>query len=223
MLTFRLMGVNNQNFVMQDEQTGTWWQQVTGEALVGPLAGKRLEAIRFDEISFELWRGEHPETLVFEPVADKADQYYEDDWDDAMSYPVPVGLQPEGEWDSRRIVVGIIAGDAKKAYPLDVLQTQTPVADWVGDVPVLIAVAADGRSIRAFDRRVDDMVLEMYAKLDAQPPVFVDGQTGSEWNFAGVATSGPLAGTELERVVPLKDYWFDWKNYHPDTFVYTAG
>ena len=42
-LTFRLIGVNNQNFIMEDEQTGTWWQQVTGEAITGPLVGKRLE------------------------------------------------------------------------------------------------------------------------------------------------------------------------------------
>ena len=23
-------GINNQNFIMRDEQTGSWWQQVTG-------------------------------------------------------------------------------------------------------------------------------------------------------------------------------------------------
>jgi hypothetical protein len=222
-LTFRLLGVNNQNFVMADEQTGTWWQQVTGEALVGPLAGKRLKPMRFDEVSFEIWRGEHPGTLVFEPVPEKADRYLPDDWDDGMDYPVPDGLRPDGEWDSRRIVVGIVAGDRKKAFPLDVLREQTPVADWVGDTPVLISVAADGRSIRAFDRRVDDTVLELYAKPDSEPPMFIDGQTGSEWNFAGIAIAGPMEGRELARVVPLKDYWFDWKNYHPETQVYTAG
>jgi hypothetical protein len=35
--------------------------------------------------------------------------------------------------------------------------------------------------------------------------------------------SGDFAGTELARVLPLKDYWFDWKHYHPDTFVYLGG
>lgn len=222
-LTFRLMGVNNQNFVMRDEQTGTWWQQVTGEALVGPLAGKRLEPVRFDEVSYAIWRGEHPDTLVLEPVADKADQYLPEDWDDGMDYPLPAGLVPDGEWEPRRIVVGVIANDVAKAYPLDVLRAQNPVADWVGDTPVLISLAADGRSIRAFDRRVDEMVLEMYAKPDMDPPVFVDGQTGSEWNFAGLATAGPLQGRELEPVRPLKDYWFDWKQHNPDTRIYTAG
>ena len=36
-LTFRLAGINNQNFIMRDEQTGTWWQQVSGLAIHGPL------------------------------------------------------------------------------------------------------------------------------------------------------------------------------------------
>ena len=63
----------------------------------------------------------------------------------------------------------------------------------------------------------------MYAKVDVNPPVFIDGQTGSEWNFAGQAIAGPLEGRELVPVRPLKDYWFDWKQHNPDTRVYTAG
>jgi len=35
--------------------------------------------------------------------------------------------------------------------------------------------------------------------------------------------SGELEGAQLERILPLKDYWFDWKNYYPETFVYTGG
>ena len=31
-LRFRLIGINNQNFVMEDEETGSWWQQITGAA-----------------------------------------------------------------------------------------------------------------------------------------------------------------------------------------------
>ena len=27
-------------------------------------------------------------------------------------------------------------------------------------------------------------------------------------------------GKCLDRVPALKDYWFDWRNYHPDTSIY---
>ena len=47
MLTFHLVGINNQNFVMQDVETGTWWQQVSGEAILGPLKGRRLQLVPF--------------------------------------------------------------------------------------------------------------------------------------------------------------------------------
>jgi hypothetical protein len=41
-LHFHLAGINNQNFIMRDEETGSWWQQVSGEAIHGPLKGRRL-------------------------------------------------------------------------------------------------------------------------------------------------------------------------------------
>jgi len=34
-LKFHLAGINNQNFIMRDEQTGSWWQQISGEAIQG--------------------------------------------------------------------------------------------------------------------------------------------------------------------------------------------
>ena len=53
--------------------------------------------------------------------------------------------------------------------------------------------------------------------------MIVDGATGSEWNFSGLAATGPLAGQRLARVACLKDFWFDWKAYNPGTRVFTAG
>ena len=34
-LTFHLAGINNQNFLMRDEETGTYWQQINGVAVSG--------------------------------------------------------------------------------------------------------------------------------------------------------------------------------------------
>jgi hypothetical protein len=47
----------------------------------------------------------------------------------------------------------------------------------------------------------------------------IDAATGSEFDFTGTAVSGPLAGRTLSRVPFLEEYWFDWKNYHPNTEV----
>ena len=48
----------------------------------------------------------------------------------------------------------------------------------------------------------------------------MDSTTGSTWTFQGCAVSGKLQGTCLERVEGIKDYWFDWRHYHPDTSVF---
>jgi len=79
-LTFRLIGVNNQNFIMEDEQTGTWWQQVTGEAIQGPLKGERLEPMPFDIVSFEIWSAENPEGRIMAVEDGHLTDYAGADW-----------------------------------------------------------------------------------------------------------------------------------------------
>jgi len=59
-LTFHLAGINNQNFLMRDAETGTYWQQISGRAVSGPLAGKQLTLIPSDELTLALWKPSSP-------------------------------------------------------------------------------------------------------------------------------------------------------------------
>jgi len=68
-----------------------------------------------------------------------------------------------------------------------------------------------------------DQVLELFRKPDSEEFRLMDTNTGSEWDFTGTAVSGPLAGEVLKRWPVYFDYWFDWKGFHPDGPVYTAG
>ena len=63
-LTFHLAGINNQNFLMRDEETGSFWQQISGKAISGPLAGRQLELSHSDELTFGLWKQENPRGTV---------------------------------------------------------------------------------------------------------------------------------------------------------------
>ena len=49
---------------MWDRQTESWWQQITGEAIVGDLTGTRLNVIAAQILSFSDFRDAHPEGLV---------------------------------------------------------------------------------------------------------------------------------------------------------------
>ncbi len=37
---FRLVGMDHYNAMFEDETTGSWWRQATGEAIAGPMKGK---------------------------------------------------------------------------------------------------------------------------------------------------------------------------------------
>jgi hypothetical protein len=224
-LTFRLAGINNQNFVMRDEQTGTWWQQISGEAILGPLKGKSLDHISWDEVTFAVWRGEHPEALVLLPDEAKEESYAKDNWEERIAKaPTVTPVDASDPLSPRDLVVGVVSGDAARAYPYNALGADRPIADRVGETPLIIVMHTDGRSLRCFDRRLDpgsgDDSLELYLMAGSDPPMMVDAGTGSLWDFSGVATGGPLAGRRLARVTCLKDFWFDWKLYHPDTSVF---
>jgi hypothetical protein len=223
-LRFHLTGINNQNFLMRDEQTGSWWQQVTGQALFGPLKGRRLALVFHDEISFGLWRREHPRGRVLRPRQDAPWRKFSQDWEaETAKLPIVTPRRSGDPFPPRELVVGVRIGGVEKAYPFAMLRKQSPVIDAVGGVPVLLVVGEDGRSVRAFERRIDGRALSLFA-LPGPPPLRLrDAETGSEWSFAGEAVSGPLAGRKLPRVYVLKDYWFDWRAYHPGTAVYRLG
>jgi hypothetical protein len=219
-LRFHLAGINNQNFLMADEETGSWWQQVTGGAIQGPLKGRRLDLVFHDEITFGDWKREHPGGRVLRPDRVPGHQFGES-WEvETARLPVVVPQAKGDPLGSRDVVVGVRLGGKARAYPFTTLRQQNPVLDLWGGVPVLVVVGADGRSVRAYDRRVEGRELQFFLEPASSPPVLVDAETASTWSFAGEALSGPLAGKKLPKVYVLKDYWFDWKAYNPETSVY---
>jgi hypothetical protein len=224
-LHFHLAGINNQNFIMRDEETGSWWQQVTGECFLGPLKGRRLKMFDHDELTFATWKSEDARGRVLrpDPKAEAAGNYAPPDWEQRVArMPVATTLTDPNEiLNARTLVVGVEAGGASKAYPFGALEKQNPIMDKLGDTPLLVLLGEDGKSVRVFDRRVDGRVLELFLKPNTH--TLLDTRTGSEWDFTGAAVAGELTGKRLGKLRPLKDYWFDWKLYHPDTGVYLIG
>ena len=206
---------------MRDEETGTWWQQVSGEAILGPLKGRRLNLIAHDELLFSVWQREQPEGRVLRPDEKLASKYAPADWEDRVGrMPVVTPSEANEPLPPRELIIGITAGDASKAYPFSKLQQHAPVVDTLGGVPILIIMDDTKKSVRAFERTVDGRALNFATRPEASQSKLMDVETGSNWSFSGKATSGPLAGRQLKKIFALSDYWFDWKAYQPDTLVY---
>jgi hypothetical protein len=268
-LHFYLAGINNQNFLMRDKETGTWWQQITGKALYGPLKGAALTLVLSDELSYGEWKSEFTDGKVLAPIP-KYVKEYDSKWEpEVAKYPTPFKF-PGTPLKPRDVIVGLQIDGPGRAYPWETLAKESPVLDRVNGMPLLIAVGPDGKSFRVFISRIDGQDAEFFLKADdepqpstavkadspvaasggrpldpkpvelksadvtatptlntpsaatppAKPWILVDTTTASEWNFQGCAISGPALGKCLDRVPALKDYWFDWRNYHPQTTVY---
>jgi hypothetical protein len=113
---------------------------------------------------------------------------------------------------------GVSAFGASRAYPLARILSAKLIEDRLGTEPILLVLGTDGKSIRAFQARLPGQTSapKYYQIADR----FVDSETGSEWNFSGCAVKGKSAGSCLTAVYALKDYRFDWRNYHPDTTIF---
>ena len=214
---------------MRDEETGTWWQQVSGKAILGPLKGHQLKEVFHDELSFALWKHEKPEGRVLKPDEKIAasNEYEAADWELRVGrMRVVDGTDVDKRLPPRTLVIGIDVASKSVAYPLSALEKQSPIVDTVGSVPIMLVLGEDKRSVRAFERTVDGRRLEFFQKVEQATPAavqLVDSETGSTWNFAGKAITGPLAGSQLKKVTVLEDFWFDWRIYHPDTTIYQIG
>ena len=226
MLHFRLAGINNQNFIMRDDETGTWWQQVSGKAIQGRLKGKQLKGVFHDEISFSIWKREQPQGRVLKPDARilASNEYAKPDWEARVgAMRVVEGTDVDKRLEPRTLVIGVKADGKSVAYPFTALQKQSPIIDMVGSVPIVVVLGDDKRSVRAFERTVDGRRLEFFQKTENNQLQLVDAETGSTWNFEGKAIAGPLSGRQLQKVFVLEDYWFDWRIYNPDTRIYNLG
>ena len=211
---------------MQDEETGSWWQQVTGEAIHGSLKGRRLRSVFHDELTFGLWKKEEPDGRVLQPdqAVASAGKYAPANWEEHMTkVKVTTSGTLDASLDPRALVVGVDIHGASMAYPFDALLKQSPILDDVGRVPIFLVLGDDKKSVRAFERLVDGRKLEFFVRQGVSPLRLVDAETGSEWDFTGRAITGALAGKQLKKIPLLNDYWFDWKTYHPNTAIYQLG
>jgi hypothetical protein len=179
-LHFYLAGINNQNFLMRDKETGSWWQQITGKAIYGPLQGATLQLVLSDELTFGEWRTESPSGTVLAPVA-KYTKEYDPNWEpDVAKLPVVISF-PGTELKSRDVVIGLTIDGAARAYPWEAFAKQSPVIDRVSGTPLLLVLGPDGKSFRVFVSRIDgedaEFFLQAAAPAETQPEQGADAKS----------------------------------------------
>ncbi len=63
---FRLVGMDHFNAMFEDETTQSWWQQATGEAVIGERKGEKWETIPSVQTTLGEWLTLHPESWILQ-------------------------------------------------------------------------------------------------------------------------------------------------------------
>jgi hypothetical protein len=225
--------LRHSDLVMWDRQTESWWQQMTGEAIVGELTGRRLTMLPATIIAWAEFVQQYPRGQVLSRETGFRRDYGRNPYlgyDRIDQSPFLFSGPTDDRLPPMERVVAVSVGGEDVAYPFTLLRERGVVEDQIGGQPVVIffqpgtasaldrAAIAEGRDAgaAAVYRPVAD---GRWLRFRPQDGGFVDTETQSRWTLLGRAVAGPLAGTALEPVVSGVHFWFAWAAFKPGTRV----
>ena len=234
-LDFGVSGnLRNSDLVMWDRQTESWWQQLTGEGIVGAYSGYLLDLVPAQIVSWGDFKAAFPEGDVLSRDTGHARTYGRNPYsgyDRIDQSPFLFDGEPDGRLLPMERVAALELDGQPLAFPFLVLEEER-VVHYPAEEPKIVVLfqpgtasaldksnIASSRDVGAtgvFETELDGQSLTFRVDGDG----FVDAETGSTWNVLGQATSGPLAGKSLTPVVHGNHFWFAWAAFAPDVVVY---
>jgi hypothetical protein len=221
---------------MYDRQTESWWQQATGEAIVGSFAGTELTLLPAQTLPWREFKEAHPDGQVLSRQTGYDRPYGRNPYvgyDDAGGGPISrfFRRRRDERLPAMERVAAVGIGDEFAAYPFSALSKNRVANDAIDDAPIVVfwtpgttsaldrAAISEGRDVGTsgvFRRQLDRRTLTFRPAGNG----FEDRETGSRWTLDGRAVAGPLRGRRLTPV-PHGDYfWFAWAAFRPDTRIW---
>ena len=203
----------NSNKVMVDIETDTLWNQLTGEAIAGPLEGTVLERFPITVTTYGEWIAEHPDTAVLDipgrasttrggnEITGGANYSYEPGDAYAEYYASPDVFWPAEEvpdvFAEKDLVATLDFAGERLAVGVDALGAAGPQAFTIAEQTV-VAVPTDGGA-------------RFYGGTDGGGVLLLVVED------AGEETLLLADGTELQRLQSGHSFWFAWYANFPDT------
>lgn len=202
--TFRLVGMDHYNAMFEDKRTKSWWRQVTGEAIAGPLKGEVLPELLSEQTTLKKWLELYPKSKILQP-----DSTYTEEYDDLKDYDF--GIE-RGDltrtdtlsWKEKSWVVGVQMGDSSTAIDWNTLKQERIVNFTISGKPLFVALASDDQSFFAFERPeaskfeiVNDSLVNIHLQYD----------------LLGRPQSKNVP--PLKRVKAYQEFWHSWRTFHP--------
>lgn len=220
--SFRLVGMDHFNAMFEDNTTGSWWRQVTGEAITGELKGQKLPEIPSEQTTLATWAEQHPNTLVMQPDTNFLHEYA-----DLKGYGRATMLAKDNHlegrdttsWAKKSLVVGVEIGGVSRAYDWNRLSAERLINDTLNNTPILLVLENDGQTFRVFNRVLNDSTVIEFMLNNNRKSMY-DFNRPMDWNFKGQCTSGEFKDKKLQPIQAYQEFWHSWQTFHPATTKY---
>ncbi len=205
--TFRLVGMDQFNAMLEDRTTGSWWRQANGEAITGGRKGTRLPELPSRQVTLGRWLALYPGSLVMQADSTFAAEYAKDyAFEKGTSRGKLTGTDSVS-WHDKSWVIGITVNGKSKAYDWNRLKRERVVNDEIGSTPVVIALDADDASFFAFLRPGPAVRFAIRG----------DSLTTATDSYA-MNGHGPTGS--LTPVNASQEFWHSWRTFQPGTDRY---
>jgi hypothetical protein len=200
----------NNNLIMYDRATDSWWPQVLGVGVTGPLTGRALHEFPVVWTTWGRWREAHPDTRVMTEDTGSVRDYDRDPYGqynprggyyDSGS-TLFANMHTDDRYHPKAVVLGARTGDGAVAFEKEGLREEFVRQATVGGVPYVAVYDRDLDFGRVY-RNPDDATVQATDEGYAGP----DGDTY------------PADGLPLERVNGFDAMWFAWTGFYPETEV----
>jgi hypothetical protein len=214
------------NLLMYDRQTESWWQQATGEAVMGLFTGETLRLYPAVTLSWKEASATYPDARVLSKETGYERPYGRNPYagyDEGSPWAYRGPAPPEERDLMDRMVEVSYRGDSE-LYPYTQLQEERIIRDTLGGRPVVVfwhpgtasaldaADIAEGRDVGTANAFSPVLTIPDEGRTELEFRVrrgeIVDRKTRSVWNSAGRAVSGPLEGLELVPIPATDHFWF---------------
>jgi hypothetical protein len=226
-LNFEYDSMVNANEVHRDVETGSRWQQSTGEAISGPLKGRILTLYPFILTTWKAWRTRYPSSTILQPLPGYAERMPILRPRMKQNRTSGEGPAPDGSFSKddrlrpREMIAGLAVGTETMAFPISDLRVTRVVNERLGGMPVVVIHQPLLDTTTAFETRVKGKELR-FEPGNAEVSTLIDLDTRSIWDPYGLCLKGPLKGTQLKPLILIPEFWFAWSQFRPGTRLFTA-
>lgn len=225
------------DMVMWDKQTETWWQQLTGEGLVGELSGQQLDFFPSLIISVDEFFASYPDGKIM--LSHLSDYYGSRYGSNPYNNYDSIGNQGskffddeiDGRLPAMERVVDIENGGKYKIYPFKAIRKKKVINDGFEGKKIVIFYA--GKTVSVLDEEnIKDSqhvgtVTVFSSIVDGKQLLFkhkkgmyIDKETGSKWDITGRCLEGIYKGKQLVTEVHSNHFAFAWLAFHPESEIY---